>query len=119
MGASVRRRPSRSRSAAVRTSGRSRGGRADGRRLWSRRCDLRQPAQRLPLPGSASNIWRVVPGHDPMKYASGLTNVTDLAFAKDGSLYAVQITDNGLTAPVDPNPGSVVRIPRAAAFPSP
>ena len=29
-------------------------------------------------------------------YASGLTNVTDLAFAHDGSLYAVEIASNGL-----------------------
>ena len=29
-------------------------------------------------------------------YASGLTNVTDLAFARDGSLYAIEISSNGL-----------------------
>jgi glucose/arabinose dehydrogenase len=46
------------------------------------------------LPGAA-NIWRVVPGHEPTVYASGLTNVTDLAW-HHGSLYAVQISDAGL-----------------------
>ncbi len=65
----------------------------------------------FPFPKGGASIWRIVPGHNPAKYATGLTNVTDLAFAKDGSLYAVQITDEGLAAPVKPNPGSVVRIP--------
>jgi hypothetical protein len=62
----------------------------------------------FPFPVGAASIWRVVPGRQPVKYATGLTNVTDLAFGKDGSLYVVQIADQGLLAP---NPtGSVVRI---------
>ena len=73
----------------------------------------------FPFPKGGASIWRVVPGHDPVKYATGLTNVTDLAFAKDGSLYAVQITNEGLAAPVDPNPGSVVRIPAGGGDPQP
>jgi hypothetical protein len=40
-------------------------------------------------------------------YASGLTNVTDLEFAADGTLYAVEIASAGLLAgPV----GSLVRV---------
>ena len=73
----------------------------------------------FPFPKGGASIWRVVAGHDPVKYATGLTNVTDLAFAKDGSLYAVQITNEGLAAPVDPNPGSVVRIPAGGGNPQP
>jgi hypothetical protein len=46
-------------------------------------------------PGVAS-IWRLVPGQAPTVYASGLTNMTDLAFGPDGSLYAVEIASNGL-----------------------
>jgi hypothetical protein len=46
-------------------------------------------------PGAA-NIWRVEPGAAPTVYASGLTNVTDLAFARDGTLYAVEIASQGL-----------------------
>jgi hypothetical protein len=46
-------------------------------------------------PGDA-NIWRVVPGQAPTVYASGLTNLTDLAFARDGTLYAVEIASAGL-----------------------
>jgi hypothetical protein len=48
-----------------------------------------------------------VPGQAPTVYASGLTNVTDLAFGPDGSLYAVQISTLGLlTGPI----GSLVKI---------
>jgi len=65
----------------------------------------------FPFQPGAANIWRVVPGHAPTVYASGLTNLTDLAFTKDGSLYAVEIAANGLLngpigALVKINPGS-------------
>jgi hypothetical protein len=63
----------------------------------------------FPFPVGGASIWRVVPGQAPTKYATGLTNVTDLAFARDGSLYAVQLADQGL---LSGSPGSVVRIPR-------
>jgi hypothetical protein len=61
-------------------------------------------------PGDA-NIWRVVPGGVPTVYASGLTNVTDLAFGPDRSLYVVEISSAGLlSGPVGSlkkiNPGS-------------
>ncbi|MFW5472089.1 ScyD/ScyE family protein [Knoellia sp. CPCC 206450] len=49
-----------------------------------------------PFEKGASSIWRVVPGSMPTKWATGLTNVTSLAFAGDGSLYAVEIAENGL-----------------------
>ena len=63
----------------------------------------------FPFPVDGSSIWRVVPGQAPTRYATGLTNVTDLAFGKDGSLYVVQIADTGLLDPTAT--GSVVRIP--------
>ncbi len=50
----------------------------------------------FPFEKGAANIWRVVPGEDPTVYASGLTNLTDLVFAPDGSLYAVEIATDGL-----------------------
>lgn len=62
----------------------------------------------FPFPVGGASIWRVVPGKAPAKYATGLTNVTDLAFGKNGVLYAVQLTNTGL---LNPGPGSVVRIP--------
>jgi hypothetical protein len=48
-----------------------------------------------PFIQGAARIWRIVPGHKPHVWASGLTNVTSIAF--DGKrLYAVQIADAGL-----------------------
>ncbi len=61
----------------------------------------------FPFQKGDANIWRVVPGQAPTVYASGLTNLTDLAFADDGSLYAVQISVEGLlNGPI----GALVRI---------
>lgn len=51
----------------------------------------------FPFPVGAAKIWRVVPGHAPTVYASGLTNVTGLAWS-GRTLYAVQIADAGLLA---------------------
>jgi hypothetical protein len=66
----------------------------------------------FPFEKGDANIWRVVPGEEPTVYASGLTNLTDLAFAPDGSLYAVEIATNGLLAgPI----GSLVKIKPGAS----
>jgi hypothetical protein len=61
----------------------------------------------FPFVKGAARIYRVVPGHKPKVYASGLTNVTSLAFDKSGRLYAVQISNDGLQTGVD---GSLWRI---------
>jgi hypothetical protein len=50
----------------------------------------------FPFEKGDANIWRVVPGQAATVWASGLTNLTDLAFAPDGSLYAVEISHEGL-----------------------
>jgi hypothetical protein len=63
----------------------------------------------FPFPVGGSVIWRVVPGHAPQQYATGLTNVTDLAFGPDGTLYAVEITAAGLLSG-NLNAGAVVAI---------
>jgi hypothetical protein len=61
----------------------------------------------FPFEKGDANIWRVVPGSPPTVFASGLTNLTDLAFAPDGSLYAVEIATDGLLAgPI----GSLVKV---------
>jgi hypothetical protein len=55
----------------------------------------------FPFERGDANIWRVVPGQAATVYASGLTNLTDLAFGPDGSLYAVEIATLGLlTGPI-------------------
>jgi hypothetical protein len=50
----------------------------------------------FPFEAGDSNIWRIVSGEAATIYASGLTNVTDLAFGPDGTLYAVEIASEGL-----------------------
>ena len=50
----------------------------------------------FPFVQGAANIWRIDGDGNLTVFASGLTNVTDLAFADDGSLYAVQISAAGL-----------------------
>jgi hypothetical protein len=71
----------------------------------------------FPFEKGDANIWRVVPGQDPTVYASGLTNLTDLAFAQDGSLYAVEIATDGLLAapPGTPSIGSLVKVTPGAS----
>lgn len=64
----------------------------------------------FPFPKGGAAIWKVRPGHAPKVYASGLTNVTDLAFARDGSLYVVEISTEGLASGGAPI-GALLRIP--------
>ncbi|HEY7813741.1 MAG TPA: ScyD/ScyE family protein [Nakamurella sp.] len=67
----------------------------------------------FPFPKGAANIYRIDPrGGDPTVNASGLTNVTDLAF-NGRELYAVQISTEGLlTGPT----GSLVKVKRDGRF---
>lgn len=63
----------------------------------------------FPFEQGSSKIYRVDKRGNVTVYASGLTNVTDLAFGHKGVLYAVQLSSEGLlTGPV----GSLVRIPK-------
>lgn len=68
----------------------------------------------FPFEKGASTIWRVVPGHAPTAYATGLTNVTSLAFDRRGRLYAVELAENGLlSGPV----GALVRVRAGSTSP--
>jgi len=68
----------------------------------------------FPFEKGAAKIWRVVPGQKPTVYASGLTNVTSLAFDRWGHLYAVEISAKGLlTGPV----GALVRVRAGSTSP--
>ncbi len=81
-----------------------------------------------PFPAGSANIWRVVPGEAPTVYASGLTNVTDLAWSGD-QLYAVELSNGGLatTGPtgslIQVHPGandpSMQAVTRAGSLPAP
>ncbi|MFI1829699.1 ScyD/ScyE family protein [Streptomyces sp. NPDC020412] len=54
-----------------------------------------------------SRIWRYVPGSTPTVFASGLTDVIDLAVAPGGDLIALSY---GSGEPVNPGPGTLTRI---------
>jgi len=62
----------------------------------------------FPFPQGAAHVWRVVPGEAPTLYASGLTNVMDIDFAPDGTLYAAELAHAGLLAgPI----GALMKVP--------
>lgn len=67
----------------------------------------------FPFPKGAARIWRIGHRGVPSVWATGLTNVTDLAWYH-GSLYAVQLTDNGL---LSQSSGSLVRVAAGSTSP--
>jgi hypothetical protein len=50
----------------------------------------------FPFPAGGASVWRVEPGNAPEEYATGFTNIVDLRFGRDGSLYVLQLTTSGL-----------------------
>jgi hypothetical protein len=64
----------------------------------------------FPFPVGGARIFRVVPGHRPTVYATGLTNVIDLAWGPDRKLYALEITKNGLLS--GDETGALLRVNR-------
>jgi hypothetical protein len=70
----------------------------------------------FPFPKGAASIFRVVPGRRTQVYATGLTNVTDIAW-HNGHLYAVQISNKGLFAETGLPQGSLVRVPAGSTKP--
>ncbi|SDP45632.1 hypothetical protein SAMN04515671_4312 [Nakamurella panacisegetis] len=65
------------------------------------------------VPGTAS-VWRWVPGHQPTVYASGFTNIIDLAFGPRGDLLVLEIAKDGLTSPNGPV-GALIKVPHHGA----
>jgi sugar lactone lactonase YvrE len=51
-----------------------------------------------PFPVGGANVWRVVLGQEPTEYATGFTNIIDLGFGPDGTLYVAEIAHDGLMA---------------------
>lgn len=68
----------------------------------------------FPFPTGAANIYRVKRDGTVSVYASGLTNVTDLAF-KGRTLYAVEISSDGLLAGTT---GALVRVDKNSTAPT-
>jgi len=59
------------------------------------------------IPGSA-NIFRIdATDGTSSVYASGFTNITDIAWGEDGSLYVLQFADDGIFSG---SPGSIIKI---------
>jgi hypothetical protein len=51
----------------------------------------------FPFPVGGARVYRVDPGgSDPEVYAQGFTNITDIAFGPDGSLYVLEFATNGI-----------------------
>jgi sugar lactone lactonase YvrE len=63
-------------------------------------------------PGKA-RIWRVRPGHAPTVYATGFTNIIDLAWGPGGKLYVLEIARNGLLS--GDQTGALLRVDRNGA----
>jgi hypothetical protein len=62
----------------------------------------------FPFPVGGANVWRVEPGEEPEVFASGFTNIIDIAFDKNGTLYVLEIFHNGLLSG-DPT-GALIRV---------
>jgi hypothetical protein len=64
----------------------------------------------FPFPVGGANVYRIVPGHAPEVFASGFTNIIDIAFDSRGTLYVLEIFKNGLLSE-DPT-GALIRVDR-------
>lgn len=63
----------------------------------------------FPFPLGGANIYRVVANEEPELYLSGFTNVLDLAWGPDGSLFVLEMAKDSLLA--DPPPmGRIIQI---------
>ena len=60
----------------------------------------------FPFPVGGAKVFRIDPrGGEPTEYAKGFTNIIDLDFGKDGTLYVLEIDHDGLLDPPDqPSP---------------
>jgi glucose/arabinose dehydrogenase len=64
----------------------------------------------FPFPAGQARIYRVVPGHQPRVYATGFTNIIDLAWGPDHKLYVLEIAKNGLLS--GDETGALLRVGR-------
>jgi hypothetical protein len=68
----------------------------------------------FPFPVGGANVFRIVPGSEPEVFADGFTNIIDIAFGQDGSLYVLEIVANGLLSadPADPTSltGALIKV---------
>ena len=66
----------------------------------------------FPFVVGSANVYRVPPdGGTPTVFATGFTNIIDIAFGPDGSLYVLSLDADSLFGPVGPGTaGSLIRI---------
>jgi DNA-binding beta-propeller fold protein YncE len=62
----------------------------------------------FPFPVGGSTVWRLGPG-GPVSFRTGFTNVVDITFGPDGSLYVVEIDSSSLLFPPDMI-GSLIKV---------
>jgi sugar lactone lactonase YvrE len=62
----------------------------------------------FPFPIGGATVFRVERGEDPEIFAEGFTNIIDIAFDKDGTLYVLEIFHNSLLSG-DPT-GALIRV---------
>lgn len=62
----------------------------------------------FPFPEGEARVYRVVPGQEPEVYADGFTNIMDIGFAGDGTLYVLEHATNGLLSG-DPT-GALIKV---------
>lgn len=73
----------------------------------------------FPFPAGGASVFRVVPGEQPSVYATGFTNVIDVEFARDGTLYVLEMAHAGLLAagPEGPPQGGLWMVPAGGGSP--
>jgi hypothetical protein len=64
----------------------------------------------FPFPIGGARVYRVERGEEPEIYADGFTNIIDIAFGRDKSLYVLEIAHNSLLA--DEPEGAVIKVDR-------
>ena len=73
----------------------------------------------FPFPAGGASVFRVVPGEEPAVYATGFTNVIDVEFAPDGTLYVLEMAHVGLlnAGPEGPPQGGLWMVPAGGGSP--
>jgi hypothetical protein len=66
----------------------------------------------FPFPVGGANVYQVRKGQEPEVYASGFTNIIDIAVDKKGGLLVLEMFTNGLFAAEDDPSGALWRVDR-------
>ncbi len=64
----------------------------------------------FPFPPGEARVYRVVPGEEPEVYAEGFTNIIDIGFDSDGTLYVLEIAHAGLLFAENDPRGALIRV---------